>query len=73
MWAFLGHTVQVDVAGNVDGADQYVTYNGKRYQFLQFHFHGPSEHLVEVRRPEGTIVNMAQDYVTVTLLFPLGT
>ena len=35
-----GHTIQVDVAGNAKGRKNYVTYNGKRYQFIQFHFHG---------------------------------
>lgn len=36
-----GHTIQVNVApGN------FMTAGGKRFEFLQFHFHTPSEHTV---------------------------
>ncbi len=35
-----GHTVQIDVAGNAMGPSNFVVYKGKKYQFLQFHFHG---------------------------------
>ncbi len=39
-----GHTVQVNVErGN------YATIGGQRYELKQFHFHSPSEHLVENR------------------------
>jgi carbonic anhydrase len=34
-----GHTVQVDVANNTQGPNNYATYNGETYQFVQFHFH----------------------------------
>lgn len=37
-----GHTIQVNVA-----AGSYITYNGRDYQLLQFHFHHPSEHTVD--------------------------
>jgi carbonic anhydrase len=37
-----GHTIQV----NVD-AGSSITYNGIRYDLLQFHFHHPSEHTVD--------------------------
>lgn len=45
-----GHAFQVSVATNANGgAKSYVTYKGKQYFFLQFHFHGPSEHHVNGR------------------------
>ena len=36
-----GHTIQVDLA-----AGSAITYNGIRYNLLQFHFHAPSEHTI---------------------------
>lgn len=44
-----GHAFQIDVINNPSGADNYVLYMGVRYNFVQAHFHGPSEHLVEGR------------------------
>lgn len=39
-----GHTIQIDVApGNM------LTYGGKVYELQQFHFHAPSEHLIDGR------------------------
>lgn len=40
--ANLGHTVEVEY-----DSGSYVTYDGMNYQFKQFHFHTPSEHMVE--------------------------
>jgi len=37
-----GHTIQVNLP-----AGSALTRGGKTYELLQFHFHGPSEHLVE--------------------------
>ena len=42
-----GHTVQVNVKDNAAGAQNYVTFKGVKYNFLQFHFHGGSEHHVD--------------------------
>ena len=39
-----GHTVQVNVAKGSG-----ITVGGKRYELLQFHFHTPSEHVVDGR------------------------
>ncbi len=39
--ANLGHTVEVEY-----DSGSYVTYDGRSYQFKQFHFHTPSEHMV---------------------------
>jgi len=39
--ANLGHTVEVEY-----DSGSYVSYDGIDYQFQQFHFHTPSEHLV---------------------------
>ena len=39
-----GHTVQVNVAKGSG-----ITVGGKRYELLQFHFHTPSEHVVNAR------------------------
>lgn len=36
-----GHTIQVDLA-----AGSAISYNGIRYDLLQFHFHAPSEHTI---------------------------
>jgi carbonic anhydrase len=38
-----GHTLQVSAAATTDSA---LTLGGKKYAFLQFHFHHPSEHAV---------------------------
>jgi carbonic anhydrase len=40
-----GHTVQVDYASG-----SAMTVGGKAYKLLQFHFHTPSEHLVDGKR-----------------------
>ena len=45
-----GHTVQVNVQDNAAGAQNYVTFKGVKYNFLQFHFHGGSEHHVDGRQ-----------------------
>ena len=37
-----GHTIQVHGT-----EDSYITVEGKRYQFRQFHFHYPSEHTID--------------------------
>ncbi len=39
--ANLGHTVEVEY-----DSGSYVSYDGMNYQFKQFHFHTPSEHMV---------------------------
>ncbi|MEP1095387.1 MAG: carbonic anhydrase family protein [Cyclobacteriaceae bacterium] len=39
--ANLGHTVEVEY-----DSGSYVNYDGVNYQFQQFHFHTPSEHMV---------------------------
>ncbi|MEP2851043.1 MAG: carbonic anhydrase family protein [Ekhidna sp.] len=39
--ANLGHTVEVQY-----DSGSFISYDGKDYQFKQFHFHTPSEHLV---------------------------
>ena len=40
-----GHTVQVDVEG-----DNSITVRGSNYKLLQFHFHTPSEEMINSRR-----------------------
>ena len=40
-----GHTVQVDVEG-----DNSITVRGSTYKLLQFHFHTPSEEMINSRR-----------------------
>lgn len=40
-----GHTVQV-----YGTESSYITVEGKRYQFKQFHFHYPSEHTIDGER-----------------------
>ncbi|WP_162052231.1 carbonic anhydrase [Pontibacter pamirensis] len=40
-----GHTVQVYGTEN-----SFITVEGKRYQFMQFHFHYPSEHTIDGER-----------------------
>jgi len=35
-----GHTWEIDA----EGRGNWLRYNNKRYEMLQFHFHGPSEH-----------------------------
>lgn len=40
-----GHTLQAGLPAG-EPADNYLTLGGKRYAFLQFHFHHPSEHAV---------------------------
>ena len=42
-----GHTVQV----NMNKGSTITAINGKTYQLLQFHFHSPSEHSIDGRRP----------------------
>lgn len=37
-----GHTIQVQGA-----EDSFITVEGKRYQFRQFHFHSPAEHTLD--------------------------
>ena len=37
-----GHTIQVDF-----NTDDFIIYNGIRYDLLQFHFHSPSEHTID--------------------------
>ena len=37
-----GHTIQVDF-----DTDDFIIYNGIRYDLLQFHFHSPSEHTID--------------------------
>ena len=40
-----GHTIQVNYA-----AGSYIEVDGVRYDLVQFHFHAPSEHLVNAKR-----------------------
>lgn len=40
-----GHTIQVQGTEN-----SFITVEGKRYQFRQFHFHYPSEHTIDEKR-----------------------
>lgn len=65
-----GHSLQVD--GDFGG----VTFNGKRYESLQFHSHHPSEHTVHGRHSqlELHIVNAAADgsNAVVGIMFNLG-
>ena len=73
----LGHTIQVDFQ---DGST--VIAGGRTYQTKQFHFHTPSEHLIDgVTYPlEMHIVSVLQDsnsqhnphYLVVGLLFKMG-
>ena len=42
-----GHSIQVDVQ-----AGSRITYNGIRYDLLQFHFHAPSEHTIDGQAAE---------------------
>jgi carbonic anhydrase len=41
-----GHTIQVNYAGTMSAGDPQITYDGKTYYLLQFHWHATSEHLV---------------------------
>lgn len=40
-----GHTIQVQGTEN-----SFITVEGKRYQFMQFHFHSPAEHTIDGER-----------------------
>ena len=53
-----GHTVQVNYEPGSG-----ITVGGKRYELLQFHFHGPSEHVVDGRPAalEMHLVHMSAD------------
>jgi len=72
----LGHTVELDFK---DGSK--CTVNGKDYTSKQFHFHTPSEHLVDgMTFPmEMHIVNVLRDsanknsYLVIAVLFKMGT
>jgi carbonic anhydrase len=73
----LGHTIQLDFK---DGSTTLV--DGKAYSSKQFHFHTPSEHLVDgITYPmEMHIVNIARDsnektkpnFLVVAILFKMG-
>ena len=71
----LGHTVQIDFK---DGSTCIA--NGKNYASRQFHFHTPSEHLIDgITYPmEMHIVNVISDsnktasYLVVSVLFKMG-
>lgn len=70
----LGHTVEVDV----DDASNWVEVDGERFELLQFHFHTPSEHLLDgvtypmemhlVHRKAGT----ENQYLVIGVLFKEG-
>ncbi|WP_207798844.1 carbonic anhydrase family protein [Taibaiella soli] len=72
----LGHTIELEFK-----AGSRCTFNGKDYASKQFHFHTPSEHLMDgVTYPmEMHIVNVSRDstsgkdaYVVVAVLFRMG-
>jgi len=73
----LGHTIQVDFKNG-----STCSVNGKLYSSKQFHFHTPSEHLIDgVTYPlELHIVNMANDstdpgkpsYLVLSIFFKMG-
>jgi carbonic anhydrase len=42
-----GHTVQQNYASSFGATDPQITYGGKTYFLVQFHFHTPSEHKVD--------------------------
>ncbi len=74
--ANLGHTVEVEY-----DSGSYVTYDGMDYQFKQFHFHTPSEHMVSGASydMEMHIVHTNQregvetpDYLVIGILFMKG-
>ena len=66
-----GHTVQQ----NVDPGS-YVTYQGRKYRLLQFHFHSGSEHTIEGKRKslEMHLVHQAAngEFLVVGILFQPG-
>ncbi|RKP05438.1 alpha carbonic anhydrase [Thamnocephalis sphaerospora] len=43
-----GHTIQVDLPSAAQAANS-LTFDGKRYQLVQFHLHAPSEHRLNSR------------------------
>ncbi len=53
-----GHTLQID-----HNSDSYVTLDGVRYNLVQFHFHGPSEHIVDgnSHAMEAHLVHQSED------------
>lgn len=67
-----GHSIQY----NFKGGENYVNYNGKRYDLAQFHFHSPSEHTVNgVRYPlvmHMVHVSKEKDFVVFAILFEEG-
>lgn len=72
-----GHTVQVDY-----DPGSHVTFDGKVYDFLQFHFHTPSEHLVDgltfpsemhmVHKRRDDDENGVPHYLVIGVLFKIG-
>lgn len=48
-----GFAFQVSVSTNDQAANHYVTYKGKRYNFLQFHLHGYVRKMGYFSRKEG--------------------
>jgi carbonic anhydrase len=44
-----GHTFEIEVKTNEAGKDSFVTWDGKQYNLLQFHFHQSSEHHFDKR------------------------
>jgi len=39
-----GHTFEIEVKSNVNGSQSHLSWDGKSYSLLQFHFHQTSEH-----------------------------
>lgn len=66
-----GHTVELVFEGG-----SFLDFDEKKYQLLQFHFHTPSEHLVDKRHYplEMHLVHRSMDttYLVVGLLFDYG-
>lgn len=70
-----GENLKVNVTG-ADKANNYVTFNGKKYNLAQFHFHYSSEHTVNGNYSpmEVHFVNIAADnsYAVLGVLLNLG-
>lgn len=67
----LGHTVQLKYE---EGS--FISLDDKKYQFIQMHFHTPSEHLIEKKKfiMEAHLVHKSEDghFAVVAVLFEEG-
>ena len=73
----LGHTIQLDFKPGTD-----IKYEDSVYEFVQLHFHTPSEHLIDgitypmemhmVNQLKSTSSKNAEEYLVIGVLFKMG-